>query len=389
MNGKTEVWQRRNPATGRGQISRGRLAAIALAVSFSAYIISSLQPVFENPGLRLLIDSLRVLGLLVVLLVYLKYVKINLLFLGLAALAVAGVVVARDVFFAQLVVGLLFARLLFKAGFESLVGRALEVSLLFLCVIVAGVKFGYIDSKVGINPLAATSTAFVVEKKEYWGFWQPNIISMLVSGCLIAAFYLGRSRLYWVAMLVYLMVLTGTVSRTFLVVPVLTLLFIWIDQAGLSKRPAVLGGLLLGALSACFMSVLFVFPNALRSIVGQAVYHNLDNILSYRLVIAERIMHPLTPFELLTGWHDKKAEVDSFFINFALSQGVLIYLVLVGYLGYVSVQAFKQKKSRELMVLLLFLVVANFEKISGISSLFYLCSCCCLFCVMSRRSTAY
>lgn len=93
MNGKTEVWQRRNPATGRGQISRGRLAAIALAVSFSAYIISSLQPVFENPGLRLLIDSLRVLGLLVVLLVYLKYVKINLLFLGLAALAVAGVVV--------------------------------------------------------------------------------------------------------------------------------------------------------------------------------------------------------------------------------------------------------------------------------------------------------
>lgn len=374
--------------TGQLQVSRISLGATALAVSFGAYIISSLQPVFDNPGLRLLADSFRVAGLLVVLVLFLRHVKLNLVSFGLATLALLGLLLARDVFFAQLVVGLLFAWLLFKAGFAPLAGRTLGVSLVLLCLVVAAVKLGFIESKVGFNPLASTTTAFVVEKKEFWGFWQPNIISALVSGCLITAFYLGRNRLYWLAMLVYLVVLSGTVSRTFLIVPLLTLLFIAMDRKGLCRSALVLSGLLVGALASCVMSLLFVFPGALRSLVGDGLFRNLDNILSYRLGISERLMREFTPFELLTGWHDRKTEVDSLFINLVLSQGVLIYLALISFLGLVCIWAFKQKMARELTVLLLFVLVANFEKISGISSLFYLCGGCCVFAVLSARSLA-
>ena len=112
----------------------------------------------------------------------------------------------------------------------------------------------------------------------------------------------------------------------------------------------------------------FVFPDLTFYILGDKLFYSLDVILSYRLSIAQRVLGELSFFELLSGFHEKNVEVDSFYINFVLSFGVFIYVLLVFFLVYTGLLAFIRRNSKEIFFLSIFLLLSNFEKMSGINS---------------------
>lgn len=138
-----------------------------------------------------------------------------------------------------------------------------------------------------------------------------------------------------------------------------------------------LPALILGIVSM-FVAWLVTVPQALSSLLGSATITALDQLFSFRISIARRVIEPLSGLELATGIHDKKIQIDSLFVNYIISQGLISFLAISLFISYIMIDLFKRRKSKELLIISLYLLVSNFESTASASSLIFviLIACC-------------
>ena len=369
-------------------IKRNIIARYLLVAVFLLFIISSTRNVFETPTLKLLFDETRIVLLTCFFLISVRAIKINFIGIVFLGIAIIKVTFDGDLFIGQLVVGIFISRLLFDLERNEVIASLVSWSTIAIVTVIFFVKIGFIESKIGFNPIAA-STILAIEHKEDWGFWHPNIISSLLAGCMVASFYIGNRKFFALSIIAYLVVLTGTVSRTFLFIPIILIIFFAIESRGyLSSKLSLLFALSLGLVSS-FLSFLFVFPALLKSFLSERFYQTIDGVVSHRLDISYRLIQGVDFFEYFSGLHQIKLEVDSLFVNFALSQGGIVYVLFLMFLIYSMFLAFKKKMTKELLVISLFMLISNFEDVTGISSLFFVVFCICLFYIFNKKSTNY
>jgi len=342
------------------------------------FVISSLRFIYEVPSLKKDIDVFRLFIVCFIFLIFLIKTKINMAILVFSLISIPYVLLKLDVFGFQVVVGLIISWTVFNFDHKQIVIQSIQVTNFLLIIVIFLVKFGMLEATVGVNNLASQSDLIVANKYD-WGFWHPNVVSFFAVGCIICSFYYSSYKTYILSLIVYAFILTATVSRTFILVPVLTLFFLFFEVLSISKKRYFLFIIILFYLLSVFLSLFFVFPDLTFYILGDKLFYSLDVILSYRLSIAQRVLGELSFFELLSGFHEKNVEVDSFYINFVLSFGVFIYVLLVFFLVYTGLLAFIRRNSKEIFFLSIFLLLSNFEKMSGINSLFYITACVSLF----------
>lgn len=347
-------------------------------IMICVFIISSLKFIYEFPELKRNVDLFRLVLVFIVFLVSFKYVRFNAAIFVLSIVSLPYILFKFDVFVFQLIVGLILAWFVFNLDYKEILTQSLMWAILLLTVVVVLVKVGVIESGVGVNNLASQST-FIVENKDDWGFWHPNVVSFLVIACITSSFYFSAYRIHILSLIIYAFILTGTVSRTFVIVPLLTTVFFLFEKIGVTQKRFFLLFCLSFYFLSFLLSLFFVFPGLTLFFLGDAIFNNLDIVLSYRLSIAQRVLEPLSAFELLSGFHNKNVEVDSVYINFVLSFGVLLYFFMLLFLLYSGFVAFMRKASKEMFFLSIFFLLSNFEKISGISSLFYITACIAFF----------
>lgn len=352
-----------------------------------AFIISSLKFIYEFPELKKNIDFFRLSLVSFVFFISFRMVRFNVAIFIFSIVSFPYILFKFDVFAFQLIVGLLLAWFVFNFDYERILIKSLMWAIFLLAGVVFLVKIGAIESGVGVNHLASQST-FIVEHKDDWGFWHPNVVSFLVIACIISSFYLSAYRIYILSLIIYTLILTGTVSRTFIIVPLLTAIFVFFEKIGVAQKKFFLFCCLSFYFLSFLLSLFFVFPELTSFFLGDAVFNNLDIVLSYRLSIAQRVLEPLSFFELLSGAHKKNIEVDSIYINFVLSFGVLLYIFMLLFLLYSGFIAFMRKASKEMFFLSIFFLLSNFENISGISSLFYITACIAFFSIYKPRKKA-
>lgn len=342
-----------------------------LALTFLIYSAGLLDVIMHSDGLKIYLDITRALLLLLFLLTSIKVTPYDSKVLMFCLYALLCVTIFHDMFILEIATGSLVALTISKKKPTIYLKPAIIATLAVVIPAMFLAKMGIINSVVFIAPGTADNT-LTAASKDTFGFWHPNQITLLVAGCLLTSFYIGNKKLLVFCMLTYAVLLESTISRTFLPIPILIVLYTVLPSNNKIVRSCFLLGTVVISIFATLASLVTSLPLILKSTLTPENYIIADKILSYRLQIIERYMEDLTLFELVTGWSPIKHELDSAYINTIFSQGYLIYLAVTLGLFYIQFVAVKHKMIKEAMVISLFMLIANFETPIGASSLIFI-----------------
>lgn len=352
-------------------ISLSAASTYFLAFAFLIYSAGLLDVIMHSDGLKIYLDIIRALLLLGFLLLTIKVTPYNSKGLMFCLYALLCVIIFHDMFILEVATGLLVAFTINKKNPTTYLKLAIIATLLVVIPAMLLAKLGIINSVVFIAPSTADNT-LTAASKDAFGFWHPNQITLLVSGCLLASFYISDKKLVAFCIITYAVLLESTISRTFLPIPILIALYTALPTNNKIIRSFFLLGTFAISIIATLTSLITSLPIILKTILTPENYIIIDKILSYRLQIIERYMQDLNLFELVTGWSPIKHELDSAYINTIFSQGYLIYLAVTIGLFYIQFIAYKNKMIKEAIVISLFMLISNFETPIGASSLIFI-----------------
>src|SRR5690606_24444692 len=200
-----------NKPWGYSENNTGTLFACCMLL----FVLSSTRELYYTEY-KIILDILRLGCVSLIVLINAKLYKTSAKFFILALVLIFYCILTGSIFVGQILLALLFSFIFMKRGFRDLISPAITWSIFAIAILMGLSILGVIDSGVGYNPLSEENN-IVIEYKYDWGFWHPNIISHLLSGCILASFYLGHKKQFFWSSLLYIVVLTETVSRTYFV----------------------------------------------------------------------------------------------------------------------------------------------------------------------------
>lgn len=352
-------------------ISQSKTSIYLLAAAFFIYATGLLDVIIHSNGQKIYLDIARAAILLSFLLITIKTTPYNSKLIMLCLYSMLCVTVFHDMFILEITTGLLVALTINKKNTRNYLKISILATLFVVIPAMFLAKIGIINSVVFIAPSTADNT-LTAASKDTFGFWHPNQITLLVAGSLLASFYIDSKKLLLVCLLTYAVLLGGTISRTFLPIPILIFLYtIFPSNSKLAHAFFRWTSLAIGVLATA-ISIITSLPIFLKSLLAPESYLLANKILSNRLQIIDNYMQNLNLFEIVTGWTSEKHELDSAYINMIFSQGYLVYLAVTLAFLYIQVIAFKNKMIKESLVVSLFMLIANFETPVGASSLIYI-----------------
>lgn len=371
--------------TTRHFISQSTLSAYLLATTFFIYSAGLLDVIMHSEGLKIYLDIARALTLLFFLFLSINITPYNSKGVMLCLYALLSIVIFHDMFILEATTGTLVALTIYQKNTTQYIRLSIIATLIVVIPAMALAKTGVINSVVFVPP-NAEDKVLTAASKDTFGFWHPNQITLLVAGCLLASFYINNRKLILICFATYLVLLSSTISRTFLPIPIMIFLFITLPTNYKIFRSLFLWLTLAISFTSTLISLITSLPFFVKSILTPDAYVAADKILSYRLQIIERHMQNLNLFELTTGWSSTKLEIDSAYINMIFSQGYLVYLAVT--IGLLCIQyiAVRKKMLKEAMIIALFMLTSNFETPVGASSLLFIVSAICIISVIKHRN---
>lgn len=224
-----------------------------------------------------------------------------------------------------------------------------------------------------------------VTSKNYWGMWHPNIINSLITACCLAFYFFEKKKLYICSLILLAVVAMETISRTYLFIPLLTLPLLF-PQSFIQKHSKIIKfSYQTLALIALLLSFLLILPNFIQSILSSKTYYTIDHLLSYRLSIFNSAINQLSVTEYFFGSLGTRKEVDSFFINLMVNHGLIIYMAFFFFITYGILK--KRQNIKRISCIAIFLLLGNFEDISGSSSITFILFVICLMETFKPRKT--
>ena len=291
------------------------------------------------------------------------------------------ILLSENSFTLQAATGVFIAWVLYKGNNINALYIASLILFVLCCSIVLLVLLNLTESKIALN-LETSDMQFTVTSKNYWGMWHPNIISSLITSCSLIFYFFEKKKLYICSLMLLLVVATETLSRTYLVIPLLTLPLLLSRSTTQRYLSLIKASYLTLALTSLFISLVLISPNFLSSITPHQIYYIIDSLLSYRLSIFNNAINELSVIEYFFGSFGNYKEVDSFFINLIVNHGIFIFMIFFLLVTYGLLK--KQQSLKTVSCIAVFLLVGNFEDISGSSSLPYLIFCISIFFVMGQ-----
>lgn len=361
-----------------------------LSISVALFYFSSLKIIYDHSIIKMAFDISRLCILFIIIILTNRSMLLvnKYMILYLAASFVTLLFNYNNSFFYHTFLSAVLVLSLHvnNIKLDDILGKSLHTSLYIIVMILLFVKAGIIDGSVGYNPLGEISQ-IVVSYKYDWGFWQFNTISNIVTGCIVASYYVGRIKLLSFFLLLYVFILTETVSRTFVVIPVIILWSIIISTSNVRSRFLIYLPYLLICILSLVMSACFVFPGLFEKVIGSVNYNLIDVILSYRLSLSALNQENLGGWGYILGKIGDKKLLDSFYINLFTSNGMIVlfpyYLLLITTLF----KAVINRMHKEIVVISCFLLISNFESSTNASSLFFLCFLYSVLAVISRKQS--
>lgn len=366
-----------NRATELLTISKKSLLSKIAIASFILFALSSTQEIYYSPEIKTVFDIARGSCILAFIALYAFNYSVSRKMVVAGLFFLTWSIAFKDWFFLDAGSGIILSILIINLNKYQIIRSTAWWLIIITIVTVALAKLGVIQSATFTNTLYS-DVAFSTGSKESLGFWQPNIVSLLVISCMIAGFYLDDKKLIIISILVYLFIIQETVSRTYIPIPMAIVTYYVAKRISLHRSVFfTLPALILGIVSM-FVAWLVTVPQALSSLLGSATITALDQLFSFRISIARRVIEPLSGLELATGIHDKKIQIDSLFVNYIISQGLISFLAISLFISYIMIDLFKRRKSKELLIISLYLLVSNFESTASASSLIFviLIACC-------------
>ena len=366
-----------NRATELLTISKKSLLSKIAIASFILFALSSTQEIYYSPEIKTVFDIARGSCILAFIALYAFNYSVSRKMVVAGLFFLTWSIAFKDWFFLDAGSGIILSILIINLNKYQIIRSTAWWLIIITIVTVALAKLGVIQSATFTNTLYS-DVAFSTGSKESLGFWQPNIVSLLVISCMIAGFYLDDKKLIIISILVYLFIIQETVSRTYIPIPMAIVTYYVAKRISLHRSVFfTLPALILG-IESMFVAWLVTVPQALSSLLGSATITALDQLFSFRISIARRVIEPLSGLELATGIHDKKIQIDSLFVNYIISQGLISFLAISLFISYIMIDLFKRRKSKELLIISLYLLVSNFESTASASSLIFviLIACC-------------
>lgn len=366
-----------NRATELLTISKKSLLSKIAIASFILFALSSTQEIYYSPEIKTVFDIARGSCILAFIALYAFNYSVSRKMVVAGLFFLTWSIAFKDWFFLDAGSGIILSILIINLNKYQIIRSTAWWLIIITIVTVALAKLGVIQSATFTNTLYS-DVAFSTGSKESLGFWQPNIVSLLVISCMIAGFYLDDKKLIIISILVYLFIIQETVSRTYIPIPMAIVTYYVAKRISLHRSVFfTLPALILGIVSM-FVAWLVTVPQALSSLLGSATITALDQLFSFRISIARRVIEPLSGLQLATGIHDKKIQIDSLFVNYIISQGLISFLAISLFISYIMIDLFKRRKSKELLIISLYLLVSNFESTASASSLIFviLIACC-------------
>lgn len=358
-------------------VSKIKILSRLAIVSFILFALSSTQEIYYNPSIKMVFDIARGASILIFIALYAFNYSISRKILIAGFFFLIWSIAFKDWFFLDAGCGFILSSLIIRLDRDRIICSTAWWLILITTLTVALAKLGLIQSATFTNTLYS-DVAFSTGSKESLGFWQPNVVSLLVISCMIAGFYLDNKRIIFTTTIVYLFIVQETVSRTYIPIPIVIFIYYFAKHLSLHRSVLfTLPVLLLGIISI-LTAWLATVPQALSSLLGPAAITALDQLFSYRISIARRVIEPLSGIELMSGIHDKKIQIDSLFANYIISQGLILFFAVSLFITYIMLDLFKRRKSKELVIIALYLLISNFESTASVSSLaFVIFIACC------------
>ncbi len=254
------------------------------------------------------------------------------------------------VFMSQILASLLLGYIICKKEYDVVITYSVRTSLALIFVVFLLSNIGLIDSGVIYNDAADISN-LLVEKKESFGFWHPNVSGSIVAGCLAAAYYFRLRIEYLFSMLMVLYLALSGASRTYIIVSFLIIICELGGRSSFVRRYVSIFAWI-GVIMSVFVALMFMLPDASRILLGDRTYYYLDMILSYRLSIAHQ--------SVMLGVEDDGL-IDSFYLNVLNNYGFVVVFASLLSLMVVSYRALRLGMREELVLLFMVSLCANFE----------------------------
>ncbi len=358
-------------------VSKTKLLSRLAIASFILFALSSTQEIYYNPSIKMVFDIARGTAILIFIALYTFNYSISRKMLIAGFFFLIWSFAFKDWFFLDAGCGFILSSLVIRLDRNRIIRSTAWwlISITTLTVMLA--KLGLIQSATFTNTLYS-DVAFSTGSKESLGFWQPNVVSLLVISCMIAGFYLDDKKLMFTTILVYLFIIQETVSRTYIPIPIVIIIYYFAKYLSLHRSVLFTLPVLLLGITSILTAWLVAVPQALSSLLGPAAITTLDQLFSYRISIARRVIEPLSGIELISGIHDKKIQIDSLFVNYVISQGLILLFAASLFITYIMFDLFKRRKPKELIIISLYLLISNFESTASVSSLvFVIFIACC------------
>ncbi len=358
-------------------ISKTKLLSRIAIASFILFALSSTQEVYYNPAIKIIFDITRGASILIFIAFYAFNYSISRKMLIVGLFFLIWSISFKDWFFLDAGCGFILSILIIRLDKDKIIRSTAWWLILITTLTIVLAKLGLIQSATFTNTLYS-DVAFSTGSKESLGFWQPNVVSLLIISCMISGFYLDDKKLIFTTVLVYLFIIQETVSRTYIPIPIVIFIYYSAKFFSLHRTAFFTLPILLLGITSMLIAWLVTVPQALSSFLGPAAITALDQLFSYRISIARRVIEPLSGIELMSGIHDKKIQIDSLFVNYIISQGLVLFFAVSLFVSYIMFDLFKRRKSKELLIISLYLLISNFESTASVSSLvFVIFIACC------------
>lgn len=230
-------------------------------------------------------------------------------------------------------------------------------------------KAGIIESKTFNNTIS--NSTYTVEKKESFGFWQPNVATLFVVSSAISGLYLDNKKIVITSIIIYLYILQETVSRTYLPIPIIIATFYLFKYIKINRKTLFLLPLTLLCHTFLVIPWIISIPDLLSSILSPNTLLSLDNILSHRIFIALNTIKSINIYDLLTGTNPEKTQIDSLYINYIISQGLVSFSIASIAVSTLLLKLLKTRNSKNLVICFSYLLISNFESAASASSLIF------------------